>query len=181
MSSSVWVLRSKKGQRLGQLAGSLSKRQVRGIGTRMASALGRAVCATLEKVTGAVKRNARRPKRGARSLGRVSRATQSRRRATRRNPSAADLRRATKTFQMWHGFGPSDLERVRADRQLPRVLVKMGELAAVEYLSNKWTGRTERYRHVLKKPRPLLCTGPDAKGIFVVGGRAKVTERGLVD
>ena len=179
MSSAVWILRSKSGLKLGQLAGTLTRRQVRGIGSRIATAIGRQVSATLESVGGVVRRNARRRKPRANGTRRTTR--RRRARSARRNPSPALLERAGKTFEMWHGFGPSDLERVRLGRQVPSVLVKIGELAAVEYVSNKWTGKQERYRHVLKKPRPLLCTGPDAKGVFVVGGRVKVTERGLVD
>lgn len=192
--SRAWILTSGS-SRIGTLPAGTAVKRVRRVIQQLATALGKRVSAKLGAV---VVRKARRnsssstrSRPGRRSGGPGVRRSSTkrspsrrarRRRRSRRNPGApaAQLEQARRTFERWHGFAPADIQHVKlSDR--PEVLVRLGEVAAIEYLSNKWTGRRERYRHSFKKPRPLLCTGPDAKGLEIVGGRAKVTERGLVD
>lgn len=105
-------------------------------------------------------------------------------RRMRRNPALSPALRATfekarQTFRMWHDFDPRDVMRISGPQRMPRVLVKLGELLQVAYRSNKWTGRLENYRHSTRRPRPLLCTDAAGKGLFIVGGGMRVTERGL--
>lgn len=102
-------------------------------------------------------------------------------RVVRRNPSVRGaLATARRTFKRWHLFEPAELTRIAA-RSIPRVLVKLGELPTIFYRSNKWEGRQVDYRHATKRPFPWLCTGPDGRGLYIIGGRTRVTARGLVD
>lgn len=111
-----------------------------------------------------------------------SRTKRSRPKRRRANPAtAAELDQARKTFHRWHQFAPSDVTVHRGARSIPRVLVKLGEIPEIIYRSNKWEGRLVTYTHKTKAPRPLLCTGADGKGLFIVGGKTRPTARGLVD
>jgi len=129
----------------------------------------------------------RRTKRAGRR-GATTRAehhlAESRRRssARRKNPAtASELERARKTFRKWHQFDAKDVVRVKGSDRIPRTLVKLGEIPEFIYRSNKWEGKAVTYRHVTKRPRPLLCTGPSGKGLYIVGGNTRVTDAGLVN
>lgn len=98
------------------------------------------------------------------------------------NPAGGSVfDRARKTFHRWHQFDPSDVIRVKGSGPAPRVLVKLGEIPEIIYRSNKWEGRMITYTHKTKGPRPILCTDPDGRGLYIIGGRTRVTARGLVD
>ena len=91
------------------------------------------------------------------------------------------LRQSARTFRKWHGFDASSLVEVKGNQRIPRVLVALGMIPALVYKSDKWSGRMTTYEHKTREPRPLLCTGPDGKGLFIIGGRVKVTADGLID
>lgn len=92
------------------------------------------------------------------------------------------LERAVRTFRKWHEFDPDSLTSVKGPRRvIPSTLVLLGELVEVVYRSDKWEGKKKLYVHKTKKPHPLLVTDPDGKSLYIVGGRVKVTGRGLVD
>jgi len=68
----------------------------------------------------------------------------------------------------------------------PAVLADWGKVVAIEY-ENDRTGKNEVYRHKFKKPakgapdtRPTLCTDPKGRRLYFVGGRYKITEKGIV-
>lgn len=71
--------------------------------------------------------------------------------------------------------------------ELPEVLMVMGRVSAIEYeTTHQNDAGTKRiaqgYRHTFAEgSRPLLCCAPGKNGIFVVGGRYHITERGIVD
>lgn len=124
-------------------------------------------------------RKARATKR--RGAARSSRKRSSRR--PRRNPvevAPRELEQGKRAFARWNGFDATRAEVMRAT-PTPRVAVQLGEIHAIEYVSAKWTGRREKYRHVFHTPRPQLCTGPDSKGLIILGGGFKVTPRGIED
>lgn len=68
------------------------------------------------------------------------------------------------------------------DKQLmPDVLMVIGELDFVGYTTVR-DGNTESYIHKFKKKsRPLLCSSPDGKQLYMLGGAYDFTERGIVD
>lgn len=150
----------------------------RAIGQSISNTIGESV-SVLDNRNAKGKPLSRHPKINARRRGKAKRKPRARAASARRNPSgAAAIAQATRTFKKWHGFDPKRSLEL-SDQKSPRVQVKLGDVHAIEYVSNKWTGRKERYRHVFKSPRPLLCTGPDARGLFIHGGGYKVTERGI--
>ncbi len=166
--------------------GSLA--EARRIGRAIARSYGGRV--RLLEMKPAPARAARRPSRSktrakprAKSKSKSKTVRRRRTRKPRRNPEAispAVIEQARRTFRRWHAFDPTRA-LVVPSRPAPKVVVLLGEIHAVEYESNKWTGRKQRYRHVFKRPRPLLCTSPDARGLNIQGGGFKVTDRGLVD
>jgi hypothetical protein len=99
----------------------------------------------------------------------------------RPNPSSAQLASAASTFRKWHDFAPHNVRRVKGRKAIPSVLVKLGEIVQFVYRSDKWSGKPVTYEHRTKLPRPQLCTGADGRGLYVIGGRTRVTARGLVD
>lgn len=107
------------------------------------------------------------------------------RRTPRSNPRpfvGDELERARDTFNMWHEFDSHKLERVAVpSRTIPRHLVKLGEVVRIDYKSNKWEGQPVTYTHSTKRPRPLLVTDPDARQLFLVGGKMRPTADGLVN
>jgi len=119
---------------------------------------------------------------GARRKARTGTEVPTRRRRTKakKNPSAAVMSAADATFKKWHGFKPRNVQRLRGSRVIPRVLVKLGEVVQFVYRSDKWGGKPVTYEHRTKTPRPQLCTGPDGRGLYIVGGRTRVTARGLM-
>ena len=107
----------------------------------------------------------------------------------RGNPSATDLHRAAATFKLWHGFDARKITRMRTGtRRIPATVVKLGELEAITYRSDKWAGSPDNpkgkrilYEHKTNRPRPVLATDPDGRHVFIIGGNMKVTADGLID
>lgn len=100
----------------------------------------------------------------------------------RRRGHDDELERAKGTFQMWHEFPVDRLERVKVpNKTMPRYLVKLGEVRRIDYDSNKWEGRKVSYTHTTKRPRPVLATDPDARQLYLVGGKMRPTADGLVN
>lgn len=61
----------------------------------------------------------------------------------------------------------------------PPALAVVGVLRSVVYESDR-SGKSELYEHEFsEKNPPLLCCGPDGKGLWIVGGRFKTTSRGI--
>lgn len=97
-------------------------------------------------------------------------------------PFPGEMKRARDTFRMWHEFDTDRLERVQVpSRTIPRHLVNLGEVVRIDYKSNKWEGRPVTYTHSTKRPRPRLVTDPDARQLFLVGGKMRPTADGLIN
>jgi hypothetical protein len=103
------------------------------------------------------------------------------RRSTRRNPAGQELERAKKTFRMWHGFSPSDVQRVRMNREIPSAMVKLGEVKKIVYRSSKWSGKAQDYEHTMKPPYPSLSVGASGRPLLIHGGTTRVSPRGLIE
>jgi hypothetical protein len=99
----------------------------------------------------------------------------------KRNPGGSERERAVRTFKMWHEFEPHRVTRMKGPpRLIPKTLVKLGEIRAIDYISDKWEGRPVTYTHKTDRPRPVLATDPDGRHLHIIGGRVKVTADGLV-
>lgn len=68
----------------------------------------------------------------------------------------------------------------------PPVLVVVGTMEEVVYSSRKWDGELRLFHHTFgrdgrrKIEKPVLAVHPDGAPLFVVGGGARVTDRGIV-
>lgn len=64
---------------------------------------------------------------------------------------------------------------------LPKSLTVMGRILAVEYATTHGD-KSVAYKHKFAPgSRPLFCADPRSGKIFLVGGRYRVTSRGIVD
>jgi len=91
------------------------------------------------------------------------------------------MKRAVSTFEKWHEFTPHRVTKVQGPpRTIPGTLVKLGELVSLDYKSDKWQpGKSVRYTHSTKRPRPVLATDPDGRHVYLVSGKMRVTADGL--
>ncbi len=65
------------------------------------------------------------------------------------------------------------------ERLAPAVLVELGELAGVIYRSARGgTPCPRTYVHFFDDP-PTLAADPDGRRLFIVGGRYRITRRGI--
>lgn len=92
---------------------------------------------------------------------------------------AASLAAARELSARFHCF-PSGAEiRRRCRREVPPVLVGLGELCGVIYRSDRGQpGRPRKFVHLFERP-PLLACDPGGAQLYVVGGAYRVTRRGL--
>jgi hypothetical protein len=92
---------------------------------------------------------------------------------------ACEIRAGTQLYDQFHGFPARALRRVRCRREIPDVLVDLGELRAVVYRSDRGSpGRPRTYVHFLESSPRLAC---DTAGrqLYVLGGDYRVTRRGI--
>ena len=89
------------------------------------------------------------------------------------------VKRGCALFEKFHRYDADRVVRRRLRRRIPRVLVRLGRLKAVVYTSDK--GSTDRpltYIHFMER-QPLLTCDTRGRQLYIVGGRYRVTERGL--
>jgi hypothetical protein len=93
--------------------------------------------------------------------------------------STSKLREGERLYDRFHGFPARSLRRLRCRRKMPDVLVDLGDLHAIVYRSDRGTpGRPRTYVHALESPPKLAC---DVSGrqLYILGGRYRVTARGI--
>lgn len=89
------------------------------------------------------------------------------------------LRAARALFQRFHCFPAGPVLRMRCPRRIPRVLVALGRLRGLIYSSDRGTPGCHRsYIHFMRHP-PLLVSNPQGTQLYVIGGRYRVTRRGI--
>jgi hypothetical protein len=102
--------------------------------------------------------------------------------ATHQNPpTSPQLQKAIEKRIEFHGVPPRKLIKVPiTSRQIPEVLVVLGELYALEYIPVTPTGETTkkivRFRHesgdigggIKVGRRPLLCTDPEGENLYII-------------
>ena len=92
---------------------------------------------------------------------------------------ANKVQRAARLYENFTGHEAKYVEAVRLDS--PDVVMLIGELDAVLYSCTR-DGKLEHYEHKFRKSsRPLLVSSSDGTALFIVGGRYKFTNRGIVD
>lgn len=101
--------------------------------------------------------------------------------ARKANPSAErELRKAAELSERFHGFRPRRL-RAAAIRW-PRALAHLGPCVAVDYLSDKFTGKAARYFHEFEGRCELFAAPramPDGDSLLVIKGNFQVKAEGL--
>lgn len=87
--------------------------------------------------------------------------------------------RASRLFEQFHSFPPAVVVRRRCPRQVPPVLMPLGELRGVIYRSDRGQcGRQRTFVHFFQSP-PLLTCDPAGRRLHIVGGSYQVTPRGI--
>jgi len=88
------------------------------------------------------------------------------------------LELARRRFHEFHRGRPALVIRVACRRTIPDVLVQLGTLRAVVYTADRGDGGDRQYIHFMEN-EPLLTCDPDGKQLYIVGGRYRVTRRGI--
>jgi len=90
-------------------------------------------------------------------------------------------RDAAMLYAAFSGDTDIDVESVELDITPPDVVVLVGRVTGIAYETVR-DGKLERYLHEFKqKASPMLCASSDGDAIYLVGGKYRFTERGIVD
>ena len=89
------------------------------------------------------------------------------------------MARGARLYRTYAGFAPSAMIRVEQPRLIPPVVVDLGQLVGLIYRSDKWQpGRPRTFVHFMQD-LPRLVSSPDGGQLYIVGGRYRVTARGI--
>jgi hypothetical protein len=89
------------------------------------------------------------------------------------------LNAARSLFERFHSFMPPQVTRSACRRVIPPVLMRVGELCGLIYRSDRGQcGSPRTFIHFMEAP-PVLACDPDGKQLYVVGGRYRVTRKGI--
>lgn len=89
------------------------------------------------------------------------------------------LEQAKLRFRLFHCFGPKRIVRQPCRRLIPKVLVHIGHLRGLIYSSDKGSpGRPRTYIHFMETPPRIACD-PRGTQLYILGGRYRVTPRGI--
>jgi hypothetical protein len=91
------------------------------------------------------------------------------------SPAARQSRRL---FHNFHGFPVEKLLVLPCRREMPRVLVRLGQLKGLIYSSDRGDGRMKTYIHFMERP-PMLTCDPEGTQLYVLGGNYRVTHSGI--
>jgi hypothetical protein len=93
--------------------------------------------------------------------------------------ASAPFAQAQSKFCETRGYRPDRVLLGRCAQLVPRVLVHVGELRGLIYGSDRGDrGRMRTYIHFMERP-PVLACNPRGDQLYVVGGRYRVTRRGI--
>ena len=85
----------------------------------------------------------------------------------------------TRLYRTFNRFRPARVVRLRHRRVIPPVVVELGTLTGLMYRSDKWQrGRPRTFIHFMEDPPRLVCNAAGTQ-LYVVGGRYRVTARGI--
>lgn len=92
----------------------------------------------------------------------------------------SEVQKAARLYERFSGHEAEEVGRVKIPA-LPRVAVAIGEVDFIGYTTVR-DGRVEKYIHRFNaKDKALFVISPDGRSIYLVGGRYRFTERGIVD
>jgi hypothetical protein len=95
-------------------------------------------------------------------------------------PAPRDVQKAAKLYEEFREQKPRRGRRI--EFELPKSVMIMGTIRSISYDTTR-RGKTELYTHDFADgSRPLLCAnGGKNNQLFIIEGRYRVTERGIVD
>ena len=92
------------------------------------------------------------------------------------------LSKAIKKSELFFGFTPRRVRKLKLDLKV-KALVSLGNCAQVDYVNDKWDGKTRRYFHEFEQPaRLLFVPEPQADGsnVLIIVGKFKLLADGIV-
>lgn len=93
--------------------------------------------------------------------------------------SRRDLKQAARLYRAFREAPPREVKRLRVS--IPKAVAVMGYCEFVGYLTTH-RGKAALYIHEFAPgSRPLLCAGSGRGQLYLLGGRFKVTGRGITD
>jgi hypothetical protein len=96
--------------------------------------------------------------------------------------AGADERRLEEGRELYRVFHNSSERRIirhRCDRMMPKVLVDLGALRGLIYSADRdGCGKVKTFIHFMETPPRLMCD-PRGNQLYVIGGRYRVTRRGI--
>jgi len=95
---------------------------------------------------------------------------------------SAGLARAIKKSELFYGFTPRRVRKLKL-RLDTKVLVALGNCVQVDYVNDKFDGKTRRYFHEFEQPaRLLFVPEPQADGsnVLIIVGKFKLLADGIV-
>lgn len=93
--------------------------------------------------------------------------------------ASAAVRAAARLFKGFREAPARKAGRIAFD--MPRALAMMGQVEFIGYMTTHG-GKTHLYVHEFAPgSRPAFCAGTKRNQAFLIGGRYRVTERGIVD
>jgi hypothetical protein len=94
-----------------------------------------------------------------------------------RFPNCLDCARSL--FERFHCYPSPQLIRQSCHRLMPSVLVRLGELRGLIYRAERGRrGCPQTFIHFLGEPAQLACD-PQGRQLYILGGRYRVTSRGI--
>jgi hypothetical protein len=91
-----------------------------------------------------------------------------------------DIRKAAALYSDFTGHEDVRVGKVRV-ASMPKTMLAIGKVDGILY-STVRDNVAEKYIHKFKaSSRPLLCSSPDGKQLYLLGGAYDFTERGIVD
>lgn len=82
-------------------------------------------------------------------------------------------------YRRFNRFEPDRVEYFAYSRIMPPVVVELGELAGLIYRSDKWqSGKPRMYIHFMESS-PRLVSNVTGTQLYIVGGKYRVTPRGI--
>jgi hypothetical protein len=94
-------------------------------------------------------------------------------------PADGGLGQACALYENFHCFPSQRVVRKTCAREIPRVLVGLGELCGVIYRSDRGqSGRPRSFIHTFKQPPQLACD-KTGRQLYLLGGSYQVTRRGI--
>jgi hypothetical protein len=89
------------------------------------------------------------------------------------------LEEGRELYRVFHNSPERRIIRLRCDRMMPRVLVDLGALRGLIYSADRdGCGRVKTFIHFMETPPRLMCD-PQGNQLYVIGGRYRITRRGI--